>query len=182
MTYTEQDVAEAEREFTSLILFNKTDSTLIDCEDLDKTKDINWFVRKPYRAGKPSYVLGYTKDKKRVFLHRIIMGVTERKTIVDHINHDGLDNRKINLRVCTQQENGFNKDVSKVNKTGYKGVYMDSKTGKYRSQIGHNYKKIHLGSFDDLICAARAYDDAAIKYYGRFAKLNLKETYFGEKI
>jgi len=100
--------------------------------------------------------------------------------IVDHINHETLDNRKENLRVCTPYENGLNRNKQLNNKVGYKGVTLKyiSKKGKgkrYTATIGQNNKTINLGYYHSEIDAARAYDKKAIELFGEFANLNFPE-------
>ena len=98
---------------------------------------------------------------------------TKANEIVDHINHNGLDNRRANLRIATASQNnansrrGMNRGRSK-----YKGVWWDEKAGKWRAGIKCQGKCIHLGMFDDEIEAAKAYDRAAGLYHGEFAVLN----------
>ena len=89
----------------------------------------------------------------KIYLHRLIMK-PDKGFVVDHKNRNTLDNRKENLNVCTVQENLRNQKRSN-NKTGYTGIsnYMD---GKYRAQIKHNYKKIHLGVFEKIEDAINA--------------------------
>ena len=93
--------------------------------------------------------------------------------VVDHRYHDGLDNRKANLRIATIAQNnynslkGFYKGASK-----YRGVSYDKKTKKWRAIIYFENKKIHLGMFENEKDAARAYDIAAAKYHGQFALRN----------
>jgi hypothetical protein len=91
----------------------------------------------------------------------------------DHINGNGLDNRIINLRICTQSQNLRNRGASINNKTGYKGVSYDKKSNKFKAQIRVNKKNITLLTTNNLIDAARAYNNAAIKYFGEFAQLNV---------
>ena len=108
-----------------------------------------------------------------VKLHRFIMGVTDDLQ-VDHINGNGLDNRRANLRICTVQQNGFNSKL-KGNKTGFKGVsYLPNIRGSkhYRAQIMLNRKYIYLGYYRTPYEAAKAYNQKAREIFGDFANLN----------
>ena len=90
---------------------------------------------------------------------------------VDHINHDGLDNRKSNLRLCTQRQN--NQTQRPRGKTSkYKGVYWNKRAKKFMASICIDGKKKSLGYFIDEVAAAKSYDKAAKKLFGEFAYLN----------
>lgn len=108
------------------------------------------------------------------FLHRLIMGVTDSKTQVDHINGNTLDNRTQNLRICTQAQNNRNQRKIKNTKFKYKGLKeVKVKKWKYiQASIMINGKQIYIGTFKTEIEAAKAYDEAALKYFGEYAKLN----------
>lgn len=108
--------------------------------------------------------------RKTVWLHRIIALCPKGKE-VDHVNNNPLDNRRINLRVCTQAQNLQNRGKRRVGTAKYKGAYWNKLMRKWHAQIYHG-KKIHLGFFDNPEEAALAYNDAAIKYHGEFANLN----------
>lgn len=108
-----------------------------------------------------------SKDKK--LLHRLITGA-EAGQVVDHISGDPLDNTVNNLRVCTQSENAKNQSKRRANNSGYKGVTKEKRL--YRARIKVNYAQVELGRFTSAIKAARAYNEAAIKYHGEFARLN----------
>lgn len=109
-------------------------------------------------------------------MHRYLLDLTDRKKLTDHINGNGLDNRRNNLRVCNSSENPKNKRVSKARKTSeFKGVSI-GKGGRWVVQIAVDGKKKHIGCFGTEVEAAKAYDEAAKFYHKDFANINLKES------
>jgi hypothetical protein len=86
----------------------------------------------------------------------------------DHINGNCLDNRRGNLRVCTQAENKRNLSLSKRNSSGFKGVYWSKERNKWHVRAGSK----HIGRYNNIIDAAKAYNQAAISMFGEYAKLN----------
>ena len=135
---------------------------IIDAEDYDIASKYKWHM------DDEGYAEGI--DSKTV-LHRIVMHTPKDKH-VDHKNFDTLDCRKSNLRLCTKGENNQHVTKRKNNKSGYKGVHWATSNKKWRSAISINGNTKVLGYFDDLKQAARAYDKAALHYFGEFAKLN----------
>lgn len=123
----------------------------------------------------PGHETGYIMRSEKgrrgtVYLHREIMQAGEHD-IVDHIDHNTQNNRRNNLRLCTLNENMWNKVPASINKTGYKGVKKDE-WGGYRASIQANHKRLPLGKFDTAEEAALAYNEAALKMHGEFAHLN----------
>lgn len=102
---------------------------------------------------------------------------------VDHVNHNGLDNRRTNLRSGAQWQNRGNARKPKINRlggvtsSGYKGVSRQSGRNRWRATIRSNSASMNLGSFVDEIEAARAYDRAALEVFGTFACLNFPEEH-----
>ncbi len=94
---------------------------------------------------------------------------------VDHINGDGLDNRRANLRPATHASNNRNRGGTRLNTSGYKGVTWHKRGRKWMAQIHHKGKHYHLGLFTDLTEAALAYDVAAADMFGEFAWLNFPQ-------
>jgi len=96
---------------------------------------------------------------------------------VDHINHNGLDNRKANIRPATHSQNNFNRIISTRGdlSSKYKGVAWNKSKKKWQARIGIYGKRKHIGHFKDEIQAAKAYDKAAKKYHGEFASLNFPD-------
>lgn len=91
---------------------------------------------------------------------------------LDHINGNTSDNRILNLRPASRIENSFNRRLNKNSTSGYKGVNWHKAAGRWQARIWVNGKVHHLGWFDNPITAAAAYDDAARRLHGQFAKLN----------
>jgi len=143
----------------------------VDPEDLEKVSAYNWYASF-WVGGKTFYAAnrsGIKGDKSTIKMHRFVLGVTDPKIDVDHINHDTLDNRKSNLRSCTHEENNRNCLISSNNKTGFKGVSFEAQTGRYKAQITVRYKPKNLGRYDTPEEAHQAYLEAAKAMHGEFA-------------
>jgi hypothetical protein len=146
---------------------------IVDAEDAAQVLDMGrWYADvKPHttyaakgiRRGGPG---GGPQDT--VYMHQVIAGAR----LVDHINSDGLDNRRVNLRPATNRQNQQNTRRRSDNTSGYKGVHWHALRGRWRAEITTDSRRIHLGLFDDPIQAARAYDEAANRYFGEFARVN----------
>jgi hypothetical protein len=137
--------------------------TLIDDDMYEYLSQWKWYFNKDGYASKSS---------PKVSMHRIIINA-QKFEIVDHINGDKLDNRRSNLRICTNAENVRNQSRRARNTSGYKGVSLDKRTGKYKAYIQPDRVFVWLGAFKTPEEAARAYDTAAEKYFGDFARKNL---------
>ncbi len=151
-----------------LIPLSFTKVTIVDDDDYDLLIEHLWKVH--YDKREKSFRVFMAK-KKSVQMSRFIMKAKEDE-VVDHINHNTLDNRKCNLRKCTKQQNNFNRVVSRNNLSGYKGVYWSKVDNKWRSSIRFNGKSYHLGSFENKIKAAKSYNKKAKELFGEFAYLN----------
>lgn len=133
----------------------------VDNYDFNELKCYNWYL-----------CVGYAENKQLGLMHRYIMSCPDDK-VIDHINHDKLDNRKQNLRICTISQNGMNQFLQTVDKTSiYKGVYWDKSRNKWQSNIVLNKKRKYIGRFDCEIDAAKAYDKKAKELFGEFALTN----------
>jgi hypothetical protein len=91
---------------------------------------------------------------------------------IDHKNRNKSDNRIDNLRLASHAKNQMNCGLRKTNSSGFKGVYRAKETKKWIARISYKRKRIYLGSFNDRLDAAKAYNEAAIKYFGEFAFLS----------
>ena len=143
---------------------------LIDDEDYDKIKCYNWHLIKRRKDG-GIYIQAHSKNKT-IHFHRLIMNCP-KGLYVDHINHDTLDNRKCNLRICTNSENNINKfKIKKFTTSIYKGV-TKTEYNTYKAEIRFNGTHLRLGSFKTEDQAAIAYNIACLKYHGEFCRPNL---------
>ena len=112
------------------------------------------------------------KQQKRR-MHRVILGVTDPSVQVDHINGNGLDNRRCNLRIATNSENAANRKNLPQNKTSrYRGVTWHRGVGKWQAAIKVHGKNHYLGVFPSDVDAAIAYNRAAKVHFGEFAVIN----------
>ncbi len=145
----------------------KGKKVLLDDDIYEQFKNVGLYL-----GATKKYVM-FSRNSKHLYLHRIIMGATKRTEIVDHINGNIYDNRRENLRIGNKSGNGSNlRHLPTHNTSGFKGVAFDKVNNKWRAQIQVNGKSIKIGRFKDKIDAAKAYDEAAIKYFGEFACTN----------
>lgn len=156
---------------------------IVDDEDFDRIRRHVWSLSKIkknlYAYCKIVIQNGPEKGKAtQAYMHRLIMGLRPRdKREVDHINGNGLDNRKENLRVCTTHQNQCNQQrLYKSNKSGYRGVCWDKSCGRWKAQYSKNKKAKQIGYYDTPEEAARAFDAVAKAEYGEFCgKLNFPD-------
>lgn len=146
-------------------LANNKGTALVDDEDFELVNKYKWCSSHGYARA--------VVNGKKIHMHRLILGFQKNsEQEIDHINGDELDNRRFNLRLCTHRQNSANRRKGCGTSSGYKGVTWDKATWKWMAQIMVNYRNIHLGRFIDEIAAARAYDVAARKHFGKFARTN----------
>lgn len=141
---------------------------LVDDEDYEFLVQWSWRIWKPQNRHAVYVRRGY--DSKA--MHRIILGLDDPSIVVDHRNHDGLDNTRSNLRVCTTGENCRNRKVNPNTTSGYKGLYLNRATNKWVARIKHKKKCYRLGTFPTAEEAAEAYNVKAKELHGEFAYLN----------
>jgi len=146
------------------------ESIIDDCD-----KDLagyNWSVTSNNKYARR----GIRKNNKanNIYLHRIILERILDKKLADgeycdHIDGNGFNNRRCNLRVATYAQNNRNQRLASHNTSGYKGVSWAKRERKWRSSITVNNKMCHLGYFNNKEDAYKAYCEAAIEYFGEYA-------------
>ena len=143
---------------------------IVDDGDYDELNQHNWHATKGQNKNK-FYAARWNKGKRpyNVTMHRLIMDCPDNMQ-VDHINGDSLDNRKCNLRICTQQQNSMNRKY-KNPKCSTDVVGVSRKKGRrgYKACIYVNNKNIWLGTFDDIKDAQKAYIEANKKHFGEYS-------------
>lgn len=143
---------------------------LFDSDDYDIISGYKWSLK---RDKKNNRLYCYTyMGKRSIKMHRLIMSLLDDdRKIVDHINGNGLDNRKLNLRLATCSQNQMNRVIGKK---GYKGVSLDER-GRYRVRITVNGNVIHGGRHNTLQSALIKYNELAREYHKEFASYNIIE-------
>lgn len=149
---------------------------IVDDEDYDWLMQWKWRLRPSRRTSYAQRSTGRNAKlkakRKTIFMHRVIMDCPNNLQI-DHINHNGLDNRKCNLRICTFTENRHNQQPYINGASQYKGVSRSLR--KWRTYICRNGKRMYIGTYDSESEAANAYDAKAKEIFGNFAYLNFQE-------
>ncbi len=149
---------------------------IVDDEDFDRVAQFKWALtchkerNSPDHYARRSVWQSATKKSVTVLMHRFILDAPRDKH-VDHINGNGLDNRRSNLRLVTPAQNQQNLRTRR-GKAGFRGVQYDPRKRRHYARIKANNQKIWLGFFDSAEEAARAYDAAAIEHHGEYARLN----------
>lgn len=150
-----------------LIPLTKGHFAQVDDEDYDRVIQHCWI------HSENGYAMGRVGDA-HAYLHKFVMNCTD-DVQVDHRDRDRLNCQKDNLRPATTQQNNCNAPKPQTeNGTGYRGVDR-RESGRFRASIRVDYKKIALGTYDDAVSAAKAYDAGAKRYHGEFALLNFPE-------
>ena len=168
------DIAGALAEGAKLMPLSQGKFAIVDAEDYERLKQYKWHVDK----GDSTNYAARGIVGKNFRMHREILGAP-KGLVVDHINHNGLDNRRSNLRLCTVRQNNMNRRPSRrKNKwSRFKGVSWDKQRRLFTAYIQQDGKMVRLGRFESEVEAAKAYDKKARELFGEFAYLNFPEGF-----
>lgn len=155
------------------IKLSKGQYALIDDEDFDFLNQWKWSLM----CDEYGLCYAYRKEPSRyngrsVYMHREILNLKNKSLLIDHINHNGLDNQKQNLRLCNEKTNHLNRKKCLNTSSKYKGVYFHKASLKWLAQIQKYGKHEYLGMFESQEKAALAYNQRARQLFGEFAYLN----------
>lgn len=144
---------------------------ICDAEDRQFLERFKWHIKKDKKT---SYVYTNVKiggKQTSLSMHRLICGLVASE--IDHINRDGLDNRKENLRFCSSKQNQCNR--VRQNSHGYRGVYLPKNSSNFAFQIQFDGKKYQKSGFATAEAAARAYDEKSKEVHGEFGIRNFAD-------
>jgi hypothetical protein len=146
---------------------NRPMYAIVDSDDLPYLASKCWYS---YKRNDGNWIACAQFGSIPRAMHRIILGITDPKIHVDHINRNPLDNRRCNLRIADPKQSAMNRGRKRTAKSGYKGV--SRARDHWRVSIKHLGVVHHIGMFDDPIEGAKAYDQKAYELQGEFAVLN----------
>lgn len=158
------------------ILLTDSDVILLDDSDYNLAKRYNWWALRTTNGKKIKYAASdvFTRGERcTLLLHRVLLQ-PRADQYIDHINHNGLDDQRHNLRVCTMSQNQGNRRKQSNNTSGYKGVHWHTQRQKWCASIKINYRSHSLGLWSDPWRAAQAYNRAALEAWGEFALINVE--------
>jgi hypothetical protein len=151
---------------------------IVDDADISQLSSLRWYAKRDANTCYAYTVIRIGPGKVRYqLMHRILV---PGFPVVDHRNGNGLDNRRINLRGCTQRQNLSNQGKFDGASSRFKGVTWDKRRRVWQAKVTSQGKDYRLGNFDDETAAARAYDEAARHHFGSYARLNFPSVGEGE--
>lgn len=160
---------------------------IVDDEDADLADQFMWraVTSSPYKYGVTLVKQG--KSHKSAMMHRMIMErmlgrALIKGEVVDHINHNGRDNRRCNLRLANQSLNTANMRSTSRNTSGYKGVSWSRRSQKWFANIKFQGRSMYLGMYETKEAAARVYNTKALELFGEFAYINPLEDLAGDAV
>lgn len=147
---------------------------IIDDEDEKLLSSHTWNIRKTdtgifhvSNSNCKTNTSGFT------FFHRMLLNLTDTNILVDHINRNGLDNRKENLRLSNKSTNAMNRGKNKNNKSGYKGVSLDRRFNTWSAELMAGLKRYRVHGFKTKEEAAKKYNELAMEHHKEFAVFNI---------
>ena len=161
-----------------LLPLTKDKFALVDDDDYYWLSQWNWFaveIKNIWyaRRSKKKGVLR-SNEKYEIYLHRIVMKCSNINFVIDHLDKNGLNNQKENLRICTKSENNKHTSSHKNSSSQYLGVSYDKNRNKWSANLMNNGKRILFKRYNTEIEAAKAYDITAKTQFGVYANLNFK--------
>jgi len=144
---------------------------IVDDGDYEELAKYKWYAQKIDRRVYAVRKVGPPNARLTLYMHRQILNPRPDQQC-DHINGNGIDNRRANLRLCTHTQNCYNMHIDPNHSSRFKGVLWDKERRKWRAEIVVDYKTHYLGRFADEKVAALSYDTAAREYFGEFACVN----------
>lgn len=158
-----------------LIPLTQGEFAIVDAEDYDRLSQYKWLTKRNcswvYAARVTSRKVG--PQQRTIWMHREILNAP-KGMMCDHKDHNGLNNCKSNLRLCTSSQNQQNQKARRTS-SAYKGVSRRKNRNRWTAQICFRYARIYLGCFDNQMDAAIAYDRKAAELFGEFACLNFPQ-------
>lgn len=158
-----------------IIKLTQNQVAIVDDEDFERLSAHKWRAQLDPCSGSYYALRSLPRDNNgrrgRIYMHREVMNAKPGE-FVDHVHHNTLDQRKENLRICTPRQNSANKRLALSNSSGYKGVMLNKRCGRWYAQLKVNGRGKHLGYYSTPVEAAVAYDAAATAHYGEFALTN----------
>jgi len=148
----------------------------VDAADYERLRAYKWHALR--RKGR--FYACRTVNGRHVMMHRVILPPPPGM-VVDHIDGNGLNNCRANLRICTPAQNACNRGKNRTCANEFKGVWPDKKSGKYHAAVSHKGETFYLSTFATALEAARAYDRKAIEMHGRYAHVNLPDEWPPER-
>ena len=158
---------------TKLIPLTQGQFAIVDAEDYDRLSQHRWYAQKQHGYFYATRMTSRKGARRTLRMHREILQAA-KGTMCDHIDHNGLNNCKSNLRLCTSSQNQQNQKARRTS-SAYKGVCRRKDCNRWAAQIGFQCKRIHIGLFDDQMEAALAYDRKASELFDEFACLNFQQ-------
>ena len=155
----------------AFVPLTKGHEALIDARNVSLVEGFNWSAKVDLRQdGSVRNVYAHRQSKTGVVhMHRIIAGAHAGQ-FVDHMDGDGLNNLSANLRICSHAQNLRNQSISADNTSGYKGVWFHKKSSKWAAAIQIDGTRKHLGIFENIEDAARAYASASEAFHGEYGR------------